>query len=807
MNQPLPEWAVRLLDLESSNSGEGVLWQLETDWTWAPWFTLLFICFATAWVIFWTLRESADVSRRTKLFLATLRLASIGVLLCILTEFTLSFQQTGLPHMVVMVDRSASMSIADQYPDASLQENLAKRLKKIELGEPTRFNLAKLILLENNEALLSKLRKKYNLSFYFIGESTSSETTLAEPETTGSENGSPAPDLLEMAIRQQTPSDESSRLGRAVRSVLADLRGTPPAAILIFTDGIVTDGPTISEAAKYARRKGVPLYSVALGTQQPVRDIELSDLLVDEVVFLGDVVHFDCTLTSHAFEGEQVEFTLSSSGSNEILARKTLTLGPDGIPLKVRLSYRPTKVGEFEYVMEIKPLEGESQVENNRIRHIVSVREQKIRVLLAWAYPSYEFRYLKHLLDRNDTIDVTTVLQSASPDYAEVDRTARHVFPVSRDDLYAYDIILFGDVDPSRFTTSMMSNIEAFVEKKGGSIVFVSGTRYLPDSYLNTPLEKLFPLVFEDLNESDVPVESSTPFPVRPTEIGIASPPFHLGETEEQTATIWKDLSPIYWFHKASDIKPGTRVLAEHPTETDSAGRPCPLICLQYVGAGRVLFHSFDSSWRWRFQVGDRYFARYWVQMLRFLARAKLLDDSRSAILSVDRRLYRRGETARLRARFYDTRQAPPEDDGVEIIVEQAGGKKRRVRLKRYQENQGLFEATLSDLTEGTYHAWMATPVVTGKAPSVDFLVEAPPGEFEQIETNFSDLSAAAVLSQGRAYDIHTVNQLIHDLPQGRPIPIRSLPPEPLWSRWWPLFIFLTLLTTEWIYRKRLGML
>ena len=77
-----------------------------------------------------------------------------------------------------------------------------------------------------------------------------------------------------------------------MRAVLDDLRGTTPAAIVLMTDGINTDGPSLSDAAQYARRRGVPLFPIGLGSDQPVRDLKLSDLLVDDVVFVDDVVEF-----------------------------------------------------------------------------------------------------------------------------------------------------------------------------------------------------------------------------------------------------------------------------------------------------------------------------------------------------------------------------------------------------------------------------------------------------------------------------------------------------------------------------------
>ena len=82
-----------------------------------------------------------------------------------------------------------------------------------------------------------------------------------------------------------------------------DLRGTTPAGIVLLTDGINTDGPPLADAAEYARRRGVPLFLVGLGSEQPVRDLKLSDLLVDDVVFVDDVVNFECKLSASGFEG------------------------------------------------------------------------------------------------------------------------------------------------------------------------------------------------------------------------------------------------------------------------------------------------------------------------------------------------------------------------------------------------------------------------------------------------------------------------------------------------------------------------
>ena len=58
-----------------------------------------------------------------------------------------------------------------------------------------------------------------------------------------------APALVEEIQPPGARPARAARLGAAVRTVLDDLRGTAPAAIVLLTDGINTDGPPLDEAA------------------------------------------------------------------------------------------------------------------------------------------------------------------------------------------------------------------------------------------------------------------------------------------------------------------------------------------------------------------------------------------------------------------------------------------------------------------------------------------------------------------------------------------------------------------------------
>jgi hypothetical protein len=547
--------------------------------------------------------------------------------------------------------------------------------------------------------------------------------------------------------------------------------------VIVLSDGITTEGESLADAARHARHKGVPVFTVGLGSEKPVRDLELADLLVDEVVFVDDVVNFEYKLIGRGLAGKTVEVVLREKDKPAVLARMRVRIEEDDKPQRLRLPYRPDRLGEFEYVVEVEPLAEEIQAENNRQQRMVSVRKEQIRVLLAQAYPSYEFRYLKNMLERDSTIQVKTVLQDADLEYAEQDQTALRTFPVRREELFAYDVVIFGDVNPSYLSASVLNNLADFVEKKGGGLALVAGAQYTPLAYRNTPLEPLFPI---DLSSASLPEAGQSldqAFVVQPTELGLASPQMQLGDTPADNLRIWQDLPPLYWLLEAGQVKPAARVLAEHPTRLGTDGRPLPVFVMQYVGAGKVLFHLTDDTWRWRFRVGDVFFARYWVQAVRYLSRSKLLGKDHAVELAADRREYHRGESVRLRARFIDERQAPAEDDGVSVVLEREGEKNQQVRLQRNATARGVFEATLADVTDGKYHAWIAAPTLDGRAPSADFLVTAPPGELERVQMDAGELERAASETRGRFYRLADVERLRDDLPPGRQVPIESLPP------------------------------
>jgi hypothetical protein len=618
------------------------------------------------------------------------------------------------------------------------------------------------------------------------------------------------------AIEDADARQPASRLGNCLRDILEAQRGRPTAAVIMLTDGITTEGKSLLETAQYARRKTVPLFLVGLGSDRPARDLRLADLLVEEAAFVGDLINFDVKLVAEGYTGEAV-VKLSRTGDSAPLDQQTVKLGKSAASQSVRLAHRADKAGEYEYLVEVVPREGEANVDNNVLRRKIVVREETIRVLLVQAGPSFEFRFLKQMLLRelnaNQQGDAKaagfrTVLQEADLEYTETDKTAERVFPVSKDELFAYDVLIFGDVNPSLLSPSIMQNIYDFVTVRGGGVIFIAGPRYTPLAYRDTPLEPLLPLSLDTVQVPDPDRVVTEQFRPRLTPLGRASPMMQLADDPAANEKLWQTgLAPLRWYASVPDLRPGVRVLAEHPTARNDAGRPLPIMALQFVGAGKVVFHATDETHRWRFRVGDVYFARYWIQTIRYLCRSRLLSGNRTAELTTDREQYRRGDVVQLRVRFLDDRLAPAQDDGVTVVVQREGGERRSISLRRHASDRGVFEGSTAQLPDGQYRAWVASPTLEGQPPSRQFAIVAPPGELARTQMDALELREAAKISVGKFYRFQDAGKLLSDLPRGRQVRIESLPPRPIWNA--PLLagLFIALIGAEWLLRKRVGLL
>jgi hypothetical protein len=802
-----------VLHVPPPQAGEAISPRIRFDQPWAQWL-LIAVVLGGSSLIVWLYRREGRASTPYKVILAAIRICLLLLLVFMISEAVLSVERTGLPYLSIMIDDSASQQIIDQYE----QPETAAALRALAAGarksagsasaepdksqtpdETTRLEITKALILKDQAKLIQELQKQHRIRLYVVSSSARVLAEIDHPEQIA-----PAVEKL----RGIEANGGQTRLGDGTRQVLTELRGAPPSAIVLFTDGQTTEGEPLSKAAELAARKGVPLYTVGLGSSEPARDLELTELLVDDVVFRDDAVRFQAKLLARGFQGQKVTIRLKEKDpaspdpkASRELESIEVEAPADNQPRRIELVHRPKVEGERTFLLEIEPRPREIQVENNRIERVVTVRKESLKVLMVESEPRYEFRYLKNYLEREETIDLHIVLLSSDLEYSEQDRSALPTFPASKEELFAYDVVIFGDADPGFMSQSQMQNLVEFVTEKGGGILFIAGEAFNPLAYRSTPLELLLPIELSDARNPTAVGNAISSYRPELTLEGRSSPIFRLGESEAASAQIWQSLPELLWFFEAPRKKPAALVLAEHPTVGGSGGK-LALDLYQFAGAGKAMFHAFDDTWRWRFRAGDRFFGRFWVQAIRFLARSKLASQ-RQAEIQTDRRRYERGQPIRLRVRFPNPGLAPATGK-VTVQVDRNGLPPRRLALDLLPGTRNVFEGTLPQAQVGEYDVrLLPPPVLEGPIPTANFRVEAPASEFENVQMNEPELIRVSGATGGKFYTPLLAGSLLTDLPRPSKVPLDTDPPIPLWNTWPILTLFVVLISVEWILRKR----
>jgi hypothetical protein len=800
----LQQFVERHLGLLPAQAGERTDWRFELSGLGSDWLTGAAVAFGALFIVYLLYvyrRDAGKGPRRMRAILPGLRLAVIAVAALCLFQLTLSVGRIGLPVIALAIDDSASMALEDRYPDEKTND-LAERLGRETGGAKTRLALTQSILTRNDGEFLRELLEHHKLRLYRFSDVA---TRLGIRDFAGPAD---VPEIVRK-IKELKAEGSRTRPGPALRKVLEDFRGSPPAAIVLFSDGVASTGDAdrLSPAAEAAAASFVPVETVGIGSEQPSRDLQLFDVSAEDLAFVGDPYTVSGKVKGEGLGATTVPVRLTERDTGRVLAQTSVALAANGTPALFELAYVPTEPGELDVAIDVPPLPNESNRDNNRETRHISIRKEKIRVLLADSSPRWEFRYLKALFEREPTVSLKTLLQEADAEYASEDQTALPHFPLNKEELYRYDVLILGDLNPALLGNWSMELVRSFVRESGGGVLLIAGTEFNPATYRGTAWEELVPLEF---GEPPAPLDETVlteGFHPELTVDGLRGTSiFRMADTESATLEIWKQLPNLHWVTNWTRAKPSARVFAVWHRGPSTTG-DVPVVAMQPVGAGKVLFHATDEFWRWRFRVGDLYYGPLWSRAVRYLSRSRLLGRDRAAELTTDRSLYGQGESPTLRVRFFDERFVPPTTSPVSVIVERRNGERRTVTLNRSPAHPTTFDGTVTSLPLGVFHAWVASPAFREAPPAVDFRLEATSDELLRRNLDRHELEQAAQITHGDFLTLADASRLPSRIPPGHPIPLSTRERIPLWNHWEVLVVLAGLLTAEWILRRRARLL
>ena len=597
-----------------------------------------------------------------------------------------------------------------------------------------------------------------------------------------------------------TPASEGlngTDLGEPLESLLKEENNLR--AVVLLSDGDFNLGqPPVGAAQKY-RLRGVPIFTIPVGTETRLPDLDLLTVTAPTYGIVGENVQIPFTIRSSLDRQVRTIVRLRDDSGRE--RTKNIVLAPNAETYDSIL-WRLEKEGSSTLTLSVPVEDGELVSANNARAFTISGRPERIRVLIVETLPRWEFRFLRNALQRDPGVELSCLLlrpelgPGGGTDYIEK-------FPETLEELSKFDVVVLGDVGvgENQLTKEQCALIRGLVENQASGVVFLPGRQGNQITLLDTELSDLIPVTLDEKNKQGFPETLATPLNL--TTEGRASLLTMLGDSEEENPEIWRRLPGFFWHAPVIRAKGGTEVLAVHANRRGPFG-PVPLMVTKSAGSGKVLFMGIDSAWRWRRGVEDLYHYRFWGQVARWMSYQRNMAAGQRVRLFYTPERPEPGASVTLNANAFDANGAPLKEGAVSVDITSPDGKTQRVELQKNETEWGSYTGRFKIDLPG---AWKLRATVFGAsdlptettilAQGVDIEKTGQPARLDVLEEIAKVSRARSILPEQLAELIGEINAL----PEPRPLENRI----PLWSHWGTLVLLILLLGTFWVGRKLNG--
>ncbi len=673
---------------------------------------------------------------------------AFGTLLMNQPEFTETYQATEKPTIAILCDVSPSMQTVDVVNQST---------------SATSRNAAIQPLLE--KATWKSLEERMNVVI----------------ETFGKEDG--------QSNLFQSLTDTLNQQNRLLGVVLA-------------SDGDWNAGNPPVQAATRMRLGGVPLFAVPVGSPTRLPDIELTSL--------------DSPTFGVAGKSVRIPFTIESSLPREYTAKVVLrTSDGDELQTEVRLSpmgrtsdailWKPSGPGDQEITLTVSPHPDEIQGDNNELTAPISIREEKLRVLLVESYPRWEYRYLRNALSRDSGVELSCLLFHPGLDkVGGGNKDYIKSFPEGLEELGQFDVVFLGDVGmkENQLSEEDCRLIKGIVQYQASGLVFMPGWQGHQTSLLESELAELYPVLLDPSQPTGW--GSRTPSHFELTQLGQRSLLTKLTDDAQENISVWDGLPGFQWYAAVERARPGSEVLCVHRDNSNQYGR-IPLLATRTFGTGKVLFMGTDGAWRWRKGVEDKYHYRFWGQVVRWMAYQRNMAKGESMRLYYSPDQPHLDRQITLNTNVMQPSGEPLQKGDVLARITAPSGKVETVRFQSTGDEWGAFAGEFTPTEPGQHQVDLACKQTNATLEALFYvqgIAEERPGRAARPDV----MLELARVTRGKLLDIHELDGMVNVL-GALPEPPPAVRRVQLWSH--PLVgaAFVILVGAFWIGRKAVGLI
>jgi hypothetical protein len=554
-----------------------------------------------------------------------------------------------------------------------------------------------------------------------------------------------------------------------------------PDGIVLVTDGAVNAG---EDPVAAARALGVPVHGVLVGERAGV-DRGIAGVESSTEARVGEATPVRVRVVSDETAGTPIEVRLEDQG--RVLARATVTAPGPGAEALAELRVVPARPGLAFWTARLSPLEGDLSPDDDAHGVAVPVAPGRLGVLVLSAGLNWDLTFLRRALSGDSTVALDTRAREPDGSWRSVERG--RAVPLTPGDLAGRSVVVLDGLSGAELGAPFDAALAAFV-RGGGGLLMLAGPAPGAGRFTQGALAR--ELAFAP----GVPVGAQ----VAPEPQPAAAELLAWDDDPARGARAWREAAPL------SDV------LALTPGGADrvllaARGNGPPLWLARAVGRGQALLVNGTGTWRWSLNAVDELAGergrRLWRKTMRWLAEPVHGEPLR---VTAERRLVPGGEPVRLDAMLQDGRFRPVA--GAEVRAELAGPGSASRRVEFTPGGPGTYSASLPSPGPGR---WQVTARAVkdgaelGRART-EFVVDRWTLEALRAQPDSGALAAIAQASGGSVTRAADAGRWARTLDTRSLVRQRSASTRLRESPW--LFaLVVAMLSTEWAWRRRRGLM
>ena len=708
---------------------------------------VIFAILTALFAIFVYRQTNPVISRLQKYLLTGLRTISLLLLLLVIygTIYRQNFFSSQKPVLAVIVDNSASMALSDQNGDRTKSVNS--------------------IL---NSSWLKDIENGYDIRYFsfagdtkpldqdsldFIGDATN----IAQPFT-----------FVADALAHENLSD-----------------------ILLISDGNYNDG---GNPVRTVENIGIPIHTIGIGSVMPNPDLSIIATEHNKTVYLDEPTPIKIQIQNQGYNNIKVPFNVALE--DEMIKSDIISIATSPSETEYTFEYTPSSTGRKKLELRLTPQSNEQSTENNKKTIYLDVIKSKLKISLLAGGVSPDISFIKNSLLANTRYELTTaILNKSGSFYSPQPKT---------DFVEETDIFILINFPTQATPGDLINRIADKAKKKQSPILYFEGQNIDRTKFLL--LENYLPFRgnFKQEQEKNIHVEMS--------QAGALNPILKFNQPQGMSGGYsLADLPPIY--SSINDVKPwpNSEILAFSAQNsfqnTSSPNNKNPFILTRNNQNQKSATIFAYGLWRWALYLADRNldFSPYNTLMNNLVRWLEPDNNGERLQVELNKTNFNLAEKINANIELLDTDHIPIESG--EIVVTLKAGNSEQIKSVTNSGN-GKYFSSFNVATPGDYilktSAYENGQVI--ETTETNFTVGEYAIELTDTRMQQSTLENLSQISGGFFSKSDSAFALKSHL-VGKERKVNNIFSIELWNNYFVLLTIILLLSTEWLLRKRKGML